>query len=783
MALLPFANAPGSGGGGGGTVTSVSVNTANGVSGSVANPTTTPLITLSLGNITPTSVNSITLSGSSTPALTVTGTSSISGANTGDQTITLTGDVTGSGTGSFATTIKSNVSLSGSPTTTTQTPADNSTKIATTAYVDNAVLGQNFKEAVGAATTGNLVGVYLNGSSGVGATFTYTATGVDTIDGVTLTLGMRVLVKNQTSDLQNGIYTVTTAGAVGVAGVLTRATDADQPTDWKTGDSVFCTAGTTQSTTTWAYTGTDSPTIGTSSITFAQTAGQGSLTAGNGISITGNSIAIDTSVTVDKTTVQTLTNKTLTTPVISSISNSGTITIPTGTDTLVGKATTDTLTNKTYDTAGTGNVLKINGTSISAVTGSGSVVLATSPTLTTPNLGTPSAATLTNATGLPISTGVSGLGTGVATFLATPSSANLASAVTDETGTGKLVFGTSPSITTGLNDANGNTEIAFTATASAVNNLSVINAATGSDPILTTTGSGTNINLNLRGKGTGHPTVGAGALNLFPYDYVDSGCVWTADSPGSTRAASMTSGVVVLNGNPLTVAAVTSRTFTASKDVYVDFSDNGDGTASITYTDNTTNAASPALAAGSLRNAIIVVGASSIAAASSINQGQEDRVLPIASSIPYTVTDSLGNLICCRDSTQKLLGYRQITSTVTTTSATAVQITGLSIPMNNLPTTKKVKVTLILPTPTTGGNNNIGIVIYDGTVPSGTKIAEATLSNTGAGAATNIRAERLYTPSSSSATYNAGFYINGGSTFSTNSTASSQAAILKVERD
>lgn len=62
-------------------------------------------------------------------------------------------------------------------------------------------------------------------------------------------------------------------------------------------------------------------------------------------------------------------------------------------------------------------------------------------------LGTPSSGTLTNATGLPISSGVSGLGSGVATFLATPSSANLAAAVTGETGSGALVFGTSPTIT------------------------------------------------------------------------------------------------------------------------------------------------------------------------------------------------------------------------------------------------------------------------------------------------------------------------------------------------
>jgi hypothetical protein len=85
---------------------------------------------------------------------------------------------------------------------------------------------------------------------------------------------------------------------------------------------------------------------------------------------------------------------------------------------------------------------------ISDETGSGSLVFANSPTLVTPALGTPSSVTLTNATGLPISTGVSGLGTGIATFLATPSSANLISAITDETGTGALVFANSPTLVT-----------------------------------------------------------------------------------------------------------------------------------------------------------------------------------------------------------------------------------------------------------------------------------------------------------------------------------------------
>jgi len=68
---------------------------------------------------------------------------------------------------------------------------------------------------------------------------------------------------------------------------------------------------------------------------------------GNGITANADELVIDTAITVDKTTAQTLTNKTLTAPVIATISNTGTITLPTSTDTLVGKATTDTLTNKT----------------------------------------------------------------------------------------------------------------------------------------------------------------------------------------------------------------------------------------------------------------------------------------------------------------------------------------------------------------------------------------------------------------------------------------------------
>jgi hypothetical protein len=110
-------------------------------------------------------------------------------------------------------------------------------------------------------------------------------------------------------------------------------------------------------------------------------------------------------------------------------------------------ATWDAVSLSTSDITGTLPVAN-GGTGVTSSTGTGSVVLSNSPTLVTPALGTPASGTATNLTGLPISTGVSGLGTGVATFLGTPSSANLASAVTDETGSGALVFANSPTLVT-----------------------------------------------------------------------------------------------------------------------------------------------------------------------------------------------------------------------------------------------------------------------------------------------------------------------------------------------
>lgn len=106
-----------------------------------------------------------------------------------------------------------------------------------------------------------------------------------------------------------------------------------------------------------------------------------------------------------------------------------------------------TLTNKTMSFSN--NTFSATSAELAAAlsdeTGTGLVVFNTSPTLVTPILGTPTSGTLTNCTGLP-TTGLTGLGANVATFLATPSSANLGAALTDETGTGLAVFNINPTI-------------------------------------------------------------------------------------------------------------------------------------------------------------------------------------------------------------------------------------------------------------------------------------------------------------------------------------------------
>jgi len=146
--------------------------------------------------------------------------------------------------------------------------------LATKQYVDGVVIQINYHESVVAATTANLTATYNNGTSGVGATLTNSGTqAAFSIDGVSPAINARVLVKNQTTQFQNGIYTLTTVGDGSTNWVLTRATDNDNnPSgEVKNGDELFCSGGTVNANKSFINSTTVSPiVIGTTDITFSE---------------------------------------------------------------------------------------------------------------------------------------------------------------------------------------------------------------------------------------------------------------------------------------------------------------------------------------------------------------------------------------------------------------------------------------------------------------------------------------------------------------------------------
>ena len=198
---------------------------------------------------------------------------------------------------SLSTTVDGKLNLSGGTMTgaiTLSGAPSSDLHAATKAYVDSISQGLHIHASVVAATTANV-------------TLATALENADTLDGVTLATGDRILVKNQSTASENGIYVVAASGAP------TRATDFDAPAEIDGGDFIFVTGGTVNDNTGWVQTNTVG-TVGTDAIAFTQFSGAGTYLAGTGLTLTGNTFSINTGTTVDLSTAQSLSNKTLAAP-------------------------------------------------------------------------------------------------------------------------------------------------------------------------------------------------------------------------------------------------------------------------------------------------------------------------------------------------------------------------------------------------------------------------------------------------------------------------------------
>lgn len=254
-------------------------------------------------------------------------------------------------------------------------------------------------------------------------------------------------------------------------------------------------------------------------------------------------------------------------------------------------------------------------------------------------------------------------------------------------------------------------------------------------------------------------------------DFVASGLILTGNSYGSTLLASLSSGVVYINGIRIPISAVANRAYTASRDTYVDVGLDG----VVDFNPVTNNSASPALSAGHIRIGIVITGASNIASAASINQGQLDRVLPISGGVPYTFTDSLGNVICNRDPQGQMIGYRQIISNYG--NASAVQVPGLDVPfiadgIRNV----NIKFQAAAYTSSSAAGSGQAVQIREGA----TALALGAYVNAGGNFQQQVVPERVLTPSAGLHTYN--IYLSPGAGTLTINASTANPAYVKIER-
>ncbi len=169
---------------------------------------------------------------------------------------------------------------------------------ATKAYVDSVANGLDVKDSVRLATAAALAAVTYNNGNG---TLTADANGALTIDGVATVANDRVLIKNQASAVQNGIYKVTTIGSGSAAFVLTRSPDADTAAELTGGTFFFVEEGTANADNGYVATHNGTPTFGSTNIAFQQFSGAGQISAGDALTKTGNTI----DVAVDDSSIET----------------------------------------------------------------------------------------------------------------------------------------------------------------------------------------------------------------------------------------------------------------------------------------------------------------------------------------------------------------------------------------------------------------------------------------------------------------------------------------------
>ena len=169
---------------------------------------------------------------------------------------------------------------------------------ATKAYVDSVANGLDVKDSCRLATAAALAAVTYNNGNG---TLTADANGALTIDGVATVANDRVLIKNQASAVQNGIYKVTTIGSGSAAFVLTRSPDADTAAELTGGTFFFVEEGTANADNGYVATHNGTPTFGSTNIAFQQFSGAGQISAGDALTKTGNTI----DVAVDDSSIET----------------------------------------------------------------------------------------------------------------------------------------------------------------------------------------------------------------------------------------------------------------------------------------------------------------------------------------------------------------------------------------------------------------------------------------------------------------------------------------------